>query len=79
MGCRLCGSGFQTIINAAQEIKLGEADVVLTGGSEQMSMSPCQFNRSSLSDSFQMLIEECDDGQTTFRELRGSELDMVLT
>ncbi|KAK4698775.1 acetyl-CoA acyltransferase 2, partial [Phenoliferia sp. Uapishka_3] len=37
---RLCGSGFQTIINAAQEIKLGEADVVLTGGTENMSLSP---------------------------------------
>jgi hypothetical protein len=40
---RLCGSGFQTIINAAQEIKLGEADVVLTGGTENMSLSPCTF------------------------------------
>ncbi|KAM0748295.1 thiolase [Meredithblackwellia eburnea MCA 4105] len=37
---RLCGSGFQTVVNAAQEIKLGEADVVLTGGSENMSLSP---------------------------------------
>ncbi|CEQ41914.1 SPOSA6832_03670 [Sporobolomyces salmonicolor] len=37
---RLCGSGFQTIINAVQEIKLGEAHVVLTGGSENMSLSP---------------------------------------
>ncbi|KAG8948662.1 hypothetical protein FRC04_009427 [Tulasnella sp. 424] len=37
---RLCGSGFQSLINAAQDIKLGEADVVLTGGSENMSMSP---------------------------------------
>lgn len=38
---RLCGSGFQAIINAAQEIKLGEANVVLTGGAENMSLSPC--------------------------------------
>ncbi|GAA5848243.1 hypothetical protein JCM5353_009022 [Sporobolomyces roseus] len=44
---RLCGSGFQTIINAAQEIKLGEADVVLTGGSEQMSMSPYNLSGAS--------------------------------
>jgi acetyl-CoA acetyltransferase len=44
---RLCGSGFQTIINAAQEIKLGEADVVLTGGAEQMSLSPCKLNLSA--------------------------------
>lgn len=37
---RLCGSGFQSIINASQEIHLGESDVVLTGGAENMSLSP---------------------------------------
>lgn len=37
---RLCGSGFQTVINAVQEIKSGDSDVVLTGGAENMSMSP---------------------------------------
>ena len=30
------------MINAAQEIKLGEADVVLTGGAENMSLAPCK-------------------------------------
>lgn len=38
---RLCGSGFQAVINAAHEIKLGEAHVVLTGGAENMSLAPC--------------------------------------
>ena len=37
---RLCGSGFQAIISAAQEIQLGESDIVLCGGSENMSSSP---------------------------------------
>jgi len=37
---RLCGSGFQSVVNAAQEIMLGDADVVLTGGSDSMSDSP---------------------------------------
>ncbi|KAI3620715.1 hypothetical protein CBS9595_002682 [Malassezia furfur] len=37
---RLCGSGFQAAINAFQEIKSGDAEVVLTGGTENMSMSP---------------------------------------
>ncbi|CAE6381003.1 unnamed protein product [Rhizoctonia solani] len=37
---RLCGSGFQSIVNAVQEIQLGESNVVLTGGTENMSMSP---------------------------------------
>lgn len=37
---RLCGSGFQSAINALQEINSGVADVVLTGGTENMSLSP---------------------------------------
>ena len=37
---RLCGSGFQSVINAAQDILLGEAKVVLAGGTENMSQSP---------------------------------------
>ncbi|WFC94857.1 acetyl-CoA C-acyltransferase [Malassezia brasiliensis] len=37
---RLCGSGFQSAISAFQEIKSGDAEVVLTGGTENMSMSP---------------------------------------
>ena len=37
---RLCGSGFQAVVTAAQEIQLGESDVVLCGGSENMSQAP---------------------------------------
>ena len=37
---RLCGSGFQAIVSAAQEIILGQADVCLAGGTESMSQAP---------------------------------------
>lgn len=37
---RLCGSGFQAVINAAQEIRTGDASVVLCGGTESMSLAP---------------------------------------
>lgn len=37
---RLCGSGFQAVVNAAQEILLGDADIVLAGGTESMSQAP---------------------------------------
>lgn len=37
---RLCGSGIQSIISGAQEIKLGEAEIVLVGGMESMSQAP---------------------------------------
>lgn len=37
---RLCGSGFQALVNGAQEILLGEANAVLAGGTESMSQAP---------------------------------------
>jgi acetyl-CoA acetyltransferase family protein len=37
---RLCGSGFEAIIQGAQQIRLGEASVVLAGGTESMSQAP---------------------------------------
>ena len=37
---RLCGSGIQSIVSAAQMIQLGEATTALAGGTENMSQAP---------------------------------------
>lgn len=37
---RLCGSGFEAIIQGAQQILLGESATVLVGGTESMSQAP---------------------------------------
>ena len=37
---RLCGSGMQSLVNAAQMLQLGEATTVLAGGMESMSQAP---------------------------------------
>ena len=37
---RLCGSGFETVILGANSIKVGDARIVLCGGSENMSDAP---------------------------------------
>src|SRR5438874_12992103 len=37
---RLCGSGMQSIITAAQMIQLGESKIALAGGMESMSQAP---------------------------------------
>lgn len=37
---RLCGSGFEAIVQGAKEILLGDAEVCLTGGTESMSQAP---------------------------------------
>lgn len=37
---RMCGSGLQAIISAAQEVALGDAEVVMAGGIENMDAAP---------------------------------------
>ncbi|HSU80057.1 MAG TPA: acetyl-CoA C-acetyltransferase [Candidatus Angelobacter sp.] len=37
---RLCGSGLQAVVSAAQAIRLDESSVALVGGAENMSLSP---------------------------------------
>ena len=37
---RLCGSGFEAVAQGAQQIILGESQVVLAGGTESMSQAP---------------------------------------
>ncbi|MDX2142370.1 MAG: acetyl-CoA C-acyltransferase family protein [Rhodospirillaceae bacterium] len=37
---RLCGSGLQAVVSAAQQILLGDADLAVAGGAESMSRAP---------------------------------------
>ena len=37
---RLCGSGLQAVVSAAQAVALGDADVAIAGGAEVMSRAP---------------------------------------
>jgi len=41
---RLCGSGFETVIQGAKSIQLKEAQIALCGGTEQMSNAPLQVD-----------------------------------
>jgi acetyl-CoA C-acetyltransferase len=49
---RVCGSGLQAVISAANAIKADDADIVIAGGQENMSASPHLFNGSR--DGFRM-------------------------
>ena len=42
---KICGSGLQAIISAAQSIMLGEAEVAIAGGTESMSNAPYALTR----------------------------------
>jgi acetyl-CoA C-acetyltransferase len=37
---KVCGSGLKAVMLAAQAIQVGDADVVVAGGMENMSMAP---------------------------------------
>ncbi len=44
---RICGSGIETVILATEQVILNKAEVILTGGAENMSLNPtvCYGNR----------------------------------
>ena len=48
---RFCSSGLQAVALAADQIRLGNADLILAGGTESMSMVPMMGHRPSLSPS----------------------------
>ncbi len=47
---RFCASGLQAVAYAANRIRLGEADVMLAGGTESMSMVPMMGNKVALNE-----------------------------
>ena len=42
---KVCGSGLKTIVCAAQTIMVGDADIVVAGGMESMSLAPYVLNK----------------------------------
>jgi len=46
---RFCSSGLQAVAMAADQIRLGNSDLMLAGGTESMSMVPMMGNKPSLS------------------------------
>jgi acetyl-CoA C-acetyltransferase len=45
---KVCGSGLKAIMLAAQAVRLGDADVVVAGGMESMSMAPYYLEKARL-------------------------------
>src|SRR5438128_2907116 len=57
-----CGSGLRAIMNAADQIRLGQAGVVLAGGTESMSNTPYMLPRARWG--YRMGDAELVDGMT---------------
>ncbi|NIS07395.1 MAG: acetyl-CoA C-acetyltransferase [Candidatus Dadabacteria bacterium] len=59
---RLCGSGLQSIIFAAQAIKAGDAECIVAGGIENMSQAPFYLKKARWGYKMAMPKEEIIDG-----------------
>jgi acetyl-CoA acetyltransferase family protein len=81
---RLCGSGMQSIVTAAQMIQLGEATKVLAGGMESMSQAPhvirgmrwgVGFGEGKLEDSLMVALydTQCGMAMANTAELYGEQ------
>ncbi|HET8796802.1 MAG TPA: thiolase family protein, partial [Thermoanaerobaculia bacterium] len=57
-----CGSGLRAILNAADEIRLGHAEVILAGGTESMSNTPYLLPRARWG--YRMGHDEVIDGMS---------------
>lgn len=75
---RLCGSGFQSWVNAAQMIRDGEATAVLAGGVEQMSLIP-YVDRKARFDGHRMGHFELEDLMTSALTDAYAGLPMAMT
>jgi acetyl-CoA C-acetyltransferase len=59
---RLCGSGLQSVVFAAQAIKAADADCIVAGGIENMSQAPFYLNKARWGYKMAMPSEEIVDG-----------------
>jgi len=59
---RLCGSGLQSVVFAAQAIKAGDADCIVAGGMENMSQAPFYLKKARWGYKMAVPSEEIVDG-----------------
>lgn len=59
---RLCGSGLQSVVFAAQAIKAGDADCMIAGGTENMSQTPYYIKKARWGYKMSLPRDELIDG-----------------
>ncbi len=76
---RLCASGMQAIANGIQQIGYGFADIVVAGGTENMSRGPIYLRNSRFGgDKTQLVDSNTENGQQP-QEIYGVHLGMGIT
>nr|WP_277613436.1 thiolase family protein [Brevibacillus humidisoli] len=76
---RLCASGMQAIVSAAQQIAFRQAEIVVAGGAENMSRAPIYLRNARFGEGNPVLVDSnLENGQQP-NERYGSRLGMGMT
>lgn len=76
---RLCASGMQAIASAVQQINSGQADIVVAGGTENMSRAPIYLRNSRFGGDRPILIDSNTEAGQQPQEIYGKNLGMGVT
>lgn len=76
---RLCASGMQAVTSGIQQILSGQGDIIVAGGTENMSRAPIYLRNSRFGEGNPILVDShLENGQQP-NEIYGSELGMGIT
>ena len=76
---RLCASGMQAIASAVQQIQSGQAQIVIAGGTENMSNAPIYLRNSRFGEGNPYVVDShLENGQQP-KEIYGDHLGMGIT
>jgi acetyl-CoA C-acetyltransferase len=76
---RLCASGMQAVASAAQQIAFGQAEIVVAGGTENMSRAPIYLRNSRFGGDNPKLVDSNTEAGQQPNEIYGSQLGMGIT
>lgn len=76
---RLCASGMQAVGSAVQQIAFGQADIVVAGGTENMSLAPYYLRGSRFGGDQAHLVDSNTENGQQPQEIFGTKLGMGMT
>ncbi|AKP47363.1 MULTISPECIES: thiolase family protein [Bacillus] len=76
---RLCASGMQAIASAVQQIAFGQAEIIVAGGTENMSRSPIYLRNARFGDGTPHLVDSNLEAGQQPAEIYGDQLGMGIT
>jgi acetyl-CoA C-acetyltransferase len=76
---RLCASGMQAIASAVQQIAFGQAEIIVAGGTENMSRAPIYLRNARFGDGTPQLVDSNLEAGQQPAEIYGDQLGMGIT